>query len=347
MKKLLFVFLLLYAELLFSQINEINKLEIIPKEIDFKGSVKKITIKNFYLHKKNETIDTVKAISEIDFSKEGKIKLLKDNNNLLYDNWRIVEFDNLERIKSISKKEGHEMTNVTNQYFNKKSEFPDSTIINQNKKYKVKFINFFSKNLVVRHEHYINDTLQEYRLYKYNNRNQIIEDLYFNPEDNTDETMVSDKSNGSYQLSFYPERKTFYEYKNNKDTTIVIKIQQKYSRKEVMKKIKNKISNVEIIEKYENNKLKQKRIINILKDSISNLHYRYNNKNEIDSYYNKFINSKRIVTKWTTYQNDKESIYTINIDIVNDDFNNWIKKIYSIKNVTDHIIERKIEYYND
>ena len=166
MKKLFFVFLLLYTEFLFSQINEINKIEIIPKEIDFKGPVKRIILKNFYLNKKNETVDTVKAISEIDFSKKGKIKLLKGNNNLLYNYWQIVEFDNFERIKSISKKEGSEMINITNQYFNKRREFPDSTIINSNKKYKEKFINFFSKNLVVRHEHYINDTLQEYRLLK-------------------------------------------------------------------------------------------------------------------------------------------------------------------------------------
>ena len=187
--------------------------------------------------------------------------------------------------------------------------------------------------------------MQDYRVYKYNNQNQIIEDLYINPENKTGETMISSQSNSAYNLSFYPEQQTLYEYGKNKDTTIVIKIQPKYSRKEVRKKVKNKIFNLEIIETYDNNQLEQLNIIRISKDSISNLHYRYNNKNEISSYYNKFTNSKSIITKWTTYSNEKESTYVINIDTVNDKFNNWIKKTYSIDNVVSNIIEREIEYY--
>lgn len=343
MKKLFFVLSLIYSQFIFSQTNKINKLEIIPKEIDFKGPVKKITIKNFYLNQK----DTVKAISEIDFSKKGKVKLITQNKNLLYNYWKIFEFDDLERIKSISQKEGSKVTNITNQYFTKKREYPDSTIINSNSKYKEKFINYFSNNLVTKYEYYLNDTLQDYRLYKYNNNNQIIEDLYFNPDNDTDETMISSKSNNSFQFSFYPERKTFYEYKNNKDTTIVIKIQPKSSRKEILKKIKNKISNVEITEKYSNDKLDELEVISILKDSISRLHYRYDDKKEINNYYNQFTNSKAIVTKWTTYKNEKESTYTINIETINDKFNNWIRKTYSRNNVVNNIIERKIEYFDD
>lgn len=280
MKKLFYLFFLLYTELLLSQINTINKLEIIPKEIDFKGSVKKITIKNFYLNDK----DTVKAISEIDFSKKGKIKSLKKNNDLHYNYWQIIEFDNLERIKSISKNDGSKIVDITNQYFSKKRELPDSTIINPNKKYREKFINIFSNDQVVKHEHYINDTLQEYRLYKYNNDNKISEDLYFAQNNDSAETMTSDKSNNSFQLSFYPEGKTLYEYKSILDTTIIIKTLTEYSCKEVLKQIKNKFSDMKITEKYSNNKLDQVEILSIIKDSISKLHYRYNDKKEIESY---------------------------------------------------------------
>ncbi|AOC95371.1 hypothetical protein BB050_02257 [Flavobacterium anhuiense] len=343
MKKLFYLFFLLYTELLLSQINTINKLEIIPKEIDFKGSVKKITIKNFYLNDK----DTVKAISEIDFSKKGKIKSLKKNNDLHYNYWQIIEFDNLERIKSISKNDGSKIVDITNQYFSKKRELPDSTIINPNKKYREKFINIFSNDQVVKHEHYINDTLQEYRLYKYNNDNKISEDLYFAQNNDSAETMTSDKSNNSFQLSFYPEGKTLYEYKTILDTTIIIKILTEYSRKEVLKQIKNKFSDVKITEIYNNNKLDQLEILSIVKDSISKLHYRYNDKKEIESYYNTFTNPKTIITKWTTHKNEKESILTTNIETTNDRFNNWIRKTYSMHNIINHIIERKIEYYDD
>jgi hypothetical protein len=121
------------------------------------------------------------------------------------------------------------MFNSVFQYFSTESEFPDSTTIYTNEKY----VNYFKNNFVVKQEHFVNGSLEDFRLYKYNDKNQLIEDLYLNSENDSDETIVSKADN---QLTFYPERLTKYEYKVIKDTLISIKIRPKYNLKEVTKK---------------------------------------------------------------------------------------------------------------
>jgi hypothetical protein len=344
MKNPLLIFLLFFSNQIFSQNNKIDKSIIIPREIDFNDCVKKITIKNYILNKKNNKIDTVKTISEINFSKKGNIQLLKSYNNSLNDLWSIVEFDVLGRIKTISKKNNDKMINTVNQYFSNTTEFPDSTLINTSENYKEKYINYFKKNLVIKQEHYVNNSLQDFRVYKYNNQNQLIEDLYLNPENDTDETVVSKSDN---QLSFYPERLTLFEYKKIKDTIITIKISPKFSLKEVTKKIKTDKFSLEIIDEYDHDYLAKSRFFYTSKDSISDIRYYYKNKKEIRDYYKTITTPKSIVSIWKSeISYDKaERNETINIDIVYDKFNNWIKKIYSKDNVITQIIEREIGYY--
>jgi hypothetical protein len=344
MKKIALIFLLFISSQIFSQNNKIDKSIIMPTEIDFKDCVKKITINSYRLNEKNGKIDTAKTISEINFSKKGNVQSLKSYNNSLNDLWRIVQFDDLGRIKTISKKNNDKMINSVNQYFSNRTEFPDSTLINDSENYKEKYVNYLKKDLVIKQEHYVNNSLQDFRVYKYNNQNQLIEDLYLNPENDSDETVVY---KGDNQLSFYPERLTLYEHKKIKDTIITTKIRPKFSLKEVVKKLKTDKFSLEIIEEYEKDYLKNSRFFYTSKDSISDIRYYYKNKKEIRDYYKTTTTPKSIVSKWKSeISYDKvERNEVINIDIVYDKFSNWIKKIYSKDNVTKQIIEREIEYY--
>ncbi|KFF06674.1 hypothetical protein [Flavobacterium reichenbachii] len=330
--------------LLFSQNTKIDKKQIIPREIDFNGNVKKITLKVFDLNKKEDKIDTTKAISEIYFSKLKKILKINKFDKSLDNLWNTTEFDDLERIKKISRKNKGKMFNSVIQYFSTENEFPDSTTIDFNENYKEKYINYFKNNLVIKQEHFVNDLLQDYRLYKYDQKNKLIEDLYLNPENDSDKTVVFKADN---QLSFYPERLTKYEYKEIKDTLISIKIRPKYNLKEETKKLKTKKYTLEIKEDYDNDFLKSSRFTYTYKDSIKDLSYYYKNKKEIRDYYKTTITEKNIISKWKTegYANNEERIEIIKIDIISDKHKNWIRKTYSKANQTTRIIEREIEYY--
>jgi len=336
--------MLLQFALLFSQNTKIDKNQIIPRDIDFNGKVKKITLKVFDLNKKAEKIDTTKTISEIYFSELKKILKINKFDKSLDNLWSITEFDGLQRVKTISIKNEDKMFNSVVQYFSTDSEFPDSTTIYSNEKYKEKYINYFKNSFVVKQEHFVNNTLQDYRLYKYNDKNQLIEDLYLNPENDSDETVVSKADN---QLTFYPARLTKYEYKVIKDTLISIKIRPKYNLKEVTKKLKTKKYSLEIKEDYDNDFLKNSRLIYTYKDSINELSYYYKNKKEIRDYYTTISTQENIISKWKTegYGNNEERSEIIKIDFICDKFKNWIRKTYSKANQTTRIIEREIDYY--
>lgn len=330
--------------LLFSQNTKINKNQIIPREIDFNGNVKKITLKVFELNKKAEKIDTTKTISEIHFSTLKKIVKINKFDKSLDNLWTITEFDNLERIKTISRKKEGKMFNSVVQYFSTASEFPDSTNIDFNENYKEKYINYFKNNNVIKQEHFVNAELQDYRIYKYNDKNQLIEDLYLNPENDTDETVVY---KGDSQMSFYPERLTIYEYKEINDTLISIKIRPKFNLKEVTKKLKTKKYLLEIKEDYDNDYLKSTRFIYTYKDSKNEFSYYYKNNKEIKDYYKTTSTKNNITSKWKTegYGNNEERSEIIKIDLIYDKHKNWIKKTFSKANQITTIIERQIEYY--
>ena len=330
--------------LLFSQNSKIDKKQIIPNEIDFNGNVKNITLTVYELNRKKEKIDTTKTISEIHFSKLKKILKINKFDKSLDNLWNITEFDDLERIKKISRKNEGKMFNAVMQYFSTENEFPDSTTIDFNENYKEKYINYFKDNLVIKQEHFVKDLLQDYRLYKYNEKNQLIEDLYLNPENDSDKTVVFKAEN---QLSFYPERLTKYEYKEIKDTLISIKIRPKFNLKEVTKKLKTKKYSLEIKEDYDNDYLKSRTLLYTYKDSIIAFTYYYKNNNEIKSYYITTTTKNNITSKWKTegHGNNEERNEIIKINIVNDKHKNWVKKTYSNENQITRIIERQIEYY--
>ncbi|WP_131725840.1 hypothetical protein [Flavobacterium sp. Root420] len=347
MKKIILICLLMVNGIVFSQNNEINKALIIPESIDFKGCVKKIAIKALTLNRVNTKIDSIRTTSEVSFSKKGKVQLLKLYDKSTMDSWRVIEFDALERIKNIWRNTATSNLVFVNQYFSGNSEFPDSTKINRDENYKEKYINRFTKNIVTKQEHYINDTLQDFRVYKYDMQNQMIEDLYHNVENDSGETLVTSESNDGYKLSFYPERQTLYEHKKDKDTTIVVKISPRYSMKEVTKKIKNKNFDLKIVEEYDRGYLKKSSSTWTSKDSLSLNINIYVGQKEIDSYYKTFKNSKQVTykSKSNFFKQGEEIITVVNVDTVFDKFSNWVKKIYTSEGVIQSIIERKIDYY--
>lgn len=344
MNKIYLIIIFFQFGLLFSQNNKIEKNTMIPKEIDFNGSVKKITLQVFDLNKNSEKIDTTKTISEIYFSKLKKILKINKFDKSLDNLWNTTEFDNLERIKTISRKNDGKMSNYVIQFFSTQSEYPDSTQINFNVNYKEKYVNYFKNNLVSKQDHFVNDSLQDYRLYKYNDKNQLIEDLYLNSENDSDETVVY---KGDSQMSFYPERITKYEYKVVKDTLISTKFRPKFNLKEVTKKVKTKKYSLEIKEDYDNDYLKSSRSTYIYKDSIKEFSYYFKNKKEIRNYFKTTITKENIISKWKTegYNNNEERSEITKIDILYDKYKNWIKKTFSRANQTTRIIEREIEYY--
>ncbi|MBW1655113.1 hypothetical protein [Flavobacterium quisquiliarum] len=337
--------MLFFNLFVFSQEVRIKKNEVLPHDLDFTGRVKKITITDFISNKQNTNVDSVRAISETNFAKNGKIELVKSYVSFLNNSWKIIELDKLERITKISFKRGDSITNPIKQYYSNDSNFPDSTLINTDKNYKEKYVNTFNNKKVVKYEYFVNDKLKDFRIYKYNDKGQLIEDFYTSTENDSDQTLISKEADNGVMLSFYPERKIFYEYEKKKDTIITITIRPKFAMKEIRKSLKKPNFNFEIFEKYENNILVKKEITTTLKDSISEFHFRYDGNGQIDSYYNTFTNPRKRITKYTLSKNDKESLYIVNIDIVYDRFKNWIKKTYLINDKISGITERKIEYH--
>lgn len=347
MRYLLLIFILLFNGLVFSQNNKIEKERIIPSDIDFKGHVRKITIKSLMLYRMSKKNDSIRSVSEVYFSKNGKIQSLILYDKFTKDSWRKVEFDVLERINTITRINDSVKFDIVNQYFSNNSEFPDSTKTFSNKNYKEKYINRFTNNLVTKQERYVNDVLQDFSVYKYNDQNQLIEDLYTNPENEKGETVVINESGKGTKLSFYPEKQTLYEHMKNKDTTIVVKISPRYSRKEVTKKLKNKEFELTIEEKYNKDFLESTVRTWTSKDSLSRCNYIYGVKGEIRSYYKTFKNPKKIIyiSKSDFSDDDQEKVITHNSEIVYDKFKNWIKKTYFKEGVIESRIEREIDYY--
>ncbi|WP_289661405.1 hypothetical protein [Flavobacterium panacagri] len=346
MKKLYLFIVLLINSFIFSQERNIKKEMLLPRDIDYKGCVKKITIKTLRIERMTSKTDSVRTVSEVYFFKNGKVQSLNLYDKASKDSWRKVEFDALERITAISRNNGLLKFDFINQYYSGNSEYPDSTKIFSDENYKEKYINRFFKNLVMKQERYVNDTLKDFRVYRYNNQNQLIEDLYHNTENEKGETLVTSESNKGYKMSFYPEKQTLYEYKKDKDTTIVTKISPRYSLKEVTKMLKNNQFELNIIEKYDKDFLERSEATWTSKDSMSYYVYFYGPKKKIRDYYKTFKNSEKIVYKSKSdfYNETEEKVVTTTIETVFDKYKNWIKKTYFREGRVESSIEREIEY---
>lgn len=345
MKKIIFVLILINCTFIYSQNDPIDEMNVIPKNIEYKNCVKEITITNFFLSNSKGAKDTTKAISIVNFSKKGLIQQIKSYYSTYGNSWKTTVFDKFGRVTTISKKQDNNLIPFVDQYFSNDTKFPDSTIIKSNKNYVEKYNNIFIENQLIRQNHYINGSLEDYRTYRYNKNNQLIEEFYHNSDNPAGETMVSSLNDNSYRLSFYPNQQTLYEYYTKKDTNVVVKIQPKSSRKEIIKKLNNRKYFLEIMEVYYNSKLDEFKSIYTSNTMILKTHNRYNKNKQINNYYNTIETDTSYVVKYTTYENQPENTFKTDIEVVYDKFNNWIKKTYSRNKIIDNIIDRKIEYY--
>jgi hypothetical protein len=50
----------------------------------------------------------------------------------------------------------------------------------------------------VKQEHYTNNKLQDYRVYKYDSSSRLIKDLYINPENESGESLKTSEASGTY-----------------------------------------------------------------------------------------------------------------------------------------------------
>ena len=343
----IFLFLLFSNLCVYSQKIPIknNRKEILP--IDFHGCVKSINIKSFSFNKKNETIDTTSTVYKVFFAKNGNItKHIYFNTSRDHD-WRIIEYDALERIKTIKIKEDRKTWLATEQFFNTFSSYPDSTnIYSYGKKNKEQYVNLFAKKKLIKQEYYTQDTLRHYNTYFYDKKNRLIKDYFINTENGFGITLGKSITGDKDEKTLNSNDSIIYEYKKIKDTLITIKHQSKIWN-EITKEIKSNNFSLIILEKYSRDFLNNSRYEYKSKDSIFDCTYFYNEKKEIVSFYKTITTPTRIVSNWKSgsYYYNKEKTETTNIEIEYDTYNNWIKKKYSIDKISTLLVTREIEYY--
>lgn len=347
----IFFWLIFFGSFLncYSQNLVVDRFVMRPLNIDFKGHVQKIAIKDSKFETLKEKKDTVVTQSEFYFSKEGKLIQEKNFGKNLDDLTQIVDYSGIDKINTISRKKSDSFSVVLKQYFGEHSKYPDSIYIYRPEYSEVeKYINNFENNSLAKQSRFSNNKLVDYRIYKYDSNNRLIEELYKNPENESGEEVTSKEVNGTIRMSFYPQRQILYEYRVNNDTLIRIKIRPgKLVFKEVKKELKKKKYSLDIEEEYENEYLKRTAFLYKSKDSTASIITLYRGDKEISSCYKTFISPTKIISisKSDFYSNNMERKSTIEIKTVFDTHNNWIKKTYFKDKKAENVIERKIEYY--
>jgi len=343
----LLLFLLFSNPCIYSQKKPIdnNSKEILP--IDFNGCVKSIAIKSFSFDKKNETIDTTTIAYKVYFAKNGNIAKQINFDKSLENEWKTIEYDELERIKTIKIKEDGKTRLISEQFFNNFSNYPDSTnIYHDGNKYKEKYINLFNKKNLIKQEYYAQDTLRHYNTYIYDKKNRLIKDNFYNTKNGFGITLGKSITGDKDEKTLWPNDSTIYEYKKIKDTLITIKLERK-GWKEIKKELKSNIFTLEILEKYNRDFLENSRYTYKSKDSIFDCTYYYNEKREIRSFYKTITTPKSIVSNWKNdFFNNEERTETVNIEIEYDAYKNWIKKRYSKDKIVTSQVTREIEYHH-
>ncbi|APY00052.1 hypothetical protein [Lacinutrix venerupis] len=337
-RNLILLFYFIFCGFTFSQEKKVDDFLKLTDDLSINGKVKEISITS---HRINKEKDTITRTTDYNFSKEGKVNRINyPKTNLI----KLIDYDNLSRIKKISFIKNDSTNIFLVQFFSNKTNYPDSILINKNSNYIEKYVNTFKNNLVIKREKFINNKLISHRNYEFDTNNQLIKETYTNPKNKSGKIFSYEETNDGITASYYPVSNITYKYQLVNDTIIKTTLKQDLDRKEVSKTLIRKDSKIEIKNIFDSNKLKESRIIHSLKDSISNIHLRFNENNEVKRYYNKFTNPSSITTKWTMYKNDNESSFTIDIKTIYDQWNNWIKKIYSRDNIITEIKERKIIY---
>jgi hypothetical protein len=347
---IILLFLLFFNLCIYSQKKPLDNIsnEILP--IDFKGCVKSLTIKSYSYNKKNETIDTTTSSAyKVFFSKNRNITKHIYFDKSLDNEWKTIEYDELERIKTIKIKEDGKNRLISEQFFNDFSDFPDSTnIYHDENKYKEQYINQFNKKNLIKQEFYTQDTLRHYNTYIYDKKNRLIKDYFTNTKNGFGITLGKSITGDKDEKTLWANDSIIYEYKKIKDTLITIKHQPKVWD-EIKKEIKSNDFSLVIIEKYSRDFLNNSRYTYKSKDSIFDCTYFYNEKREVRSFYKTITTPTSIVSNWKSdiggNLNSEEKTETTYIEIEYDIYNNWIRKKHIKDKIAIYQIKREIEYY--
>ncbi len=351
MKSNIILLFLLFSNLcIYSQKKPIenisNSKEFLP--IDFNGCIKSMAIKSYSYNKKKETTDTTASYYKIFFAKNGNITKHIYFDKSLTNEKRIIEYDELERIKTIKINDDGKIWLASEQFFNNFSNYPDSTnIYHYGNKYKGKYINLFNKKNLIKQEFYTQDTLRHYNIYIYDAKNRLIKDIFYNTKNGFGITIGKSITGNQDEKTLWPNDSTIYEYKKTKDTLITIKLKRK-GWKEIKKELKSNDFSLVILEKYNRDFLENSRYTYKSKDSIFDCTYYYKEKKEIRSFYKTITSLKSIVSNWKSdsFFDNEEKNETVYIETEYDAYNNWIKKKKSKDNITISLVTREIEYYH-
>ena len=330
----------------FSQNDAVNRFVYPPRDIEHNDCVKSVTIFNYSFNKKNDVIDTIKTINKVQFIKKGSIEKQWYYDSSSKDPWQIIEYDNKERILTISRKNKDQISLFAKQFFNSFSEYPDSLNIYRREKKKTdQYINIFKKKLLVKQEYYTQDTLRHYNTFQYDKKKRLIKESFINTKNGwgitIDKSITGNKDEKTLNSNDY---KT-YDYSTFKDTMVITKTNftPKHTYKEIKKELKSNSYLLKINEEYNNNYLEKSTYTYTSRDSIFNCTYYYINKKQINRFYKTVTTPNKIISNWNN--NDKESKEVIRIEIELDEFNNWIRKTYTTNNTVTRLTTRKIEYY--
>lgn len=324
------------CQVLFSQSKIADNFYNIPKELNCSGKIKSVKIKNwqFDFNKK----DTLVSVIEGHYLENGQLSLLVYNNKYFSKKIKFNDNGTLDEILNKEEKV------LLKQFFNKSKEHPDSIIIFRSNEWTEKYVNTFNENLVVKRTHYNNNKIEDYREYIYYDDGRLKEESYYNPDNPKGERIVSNDSNGEYVLSFYPLNKLEYKYDLKNDTIISVIIKPDLNKKCVTKKTSKLNKDFNLTKTYENDELIEIIQIEKLKDSIVTLKS-YFKEGKLYRYYNTFENNEKLLTKWTSFEGDKESEYTIYFKTLCDKNGNWIRREEIVNGITNNFTIREIDYY--
>lgn len=326
-----------FTSFVFSQDEVINQFYKIPKEMNSIGGVKRVSLDII-----NETNDTIKSYVIADFLNDKIVKLRFVMNT--GEIWiKQIEFDSLERLKTIKTIKNNESQTFVEQFFTSNNKYSDSILIYRNNLNIEKYINSFDENRVVKQNHFYNDILKDWKEYTYDDKNRLIKKRHIFPENLEEELLTSDYSNGNISTTFYPLDKVEYEYSKSEDTLITVIYKEQLETKEIIKDFVYDNIVFKSISTYKNKELFCLNNICKIKDSISDTRL-YFKKGELYRYYNTYKNKEGSVSKSKTHPNDNESIYTEKYIDVFDKKNNWIRREVYTYNKLSHIYIRRIDY---
>jgi hypothetical protein len=335
-----------FSVYVFSQAKIIDKSNFLIEDLKHTGRVKSIILKDYNFQALSNKNDTLIVLRMYEFSKNNKLtaqfffdKSIKN----LYQ--RVAFYDNGE-IRKISRNNNGTMITLIEQFFENENNYPylikkynDFGIMNE------LYLSTFKKKLLVKREHFINDSLSEWNIYQYDKKNRLIEEKYFSSDNPTGALM---KENEKYSLTFYPEHLIEYAYNQNSDTIIETKNRTSVNRKEIKKTVKKKLYTYEITNKFDTQKLKERVEIYKSKDSISEKRTHFDENGKLRSE-NLSITTPLLLTSITKnkdFYSDSDRKISTEIHYEFDDKKNWIKKTYKQNGVIVKTTQREIKYYD-